>query len=181
MRLLLQDLTKKGRIIGGHWTSVVVNGSLVFAVSNDPAQVYVLQYLNLKWSKVRSFKTNGTPGKISTIAISNDNIVSCSSETNDYYFYSIQGKLQVVFDGPGGDNVGKAETDAHYPYLCGGDAAGSLLIAEQQEYGLQVLSKDGKFRSLKLQPDVKMPRRAVLHKKTLFVVDMLDNKLFKYI
>ena len=164
----------------GCFSSVVVNGSLVFAALNDPPTVYILEYLNLKWSKVRSFKSNGTPGKVSTIAISNDNIVSCSTTTNDYYFYSVQGKLQSVFDGPGGDNAAAITWDDHLPHLCGGDAAGSLLIAEPLEYGLQVMSRDGEFRSLKLQPDVKTPRRAVLHKNYLFVISYQDEKLYKY-
>ena len=98
---------KKGRIIDGVWTSVVVNGSLVFAASNEPPEVYVLEYLNFKWSKVRSFKTNGIQGRATTIAISNDNIVSCSVQTNDSNIYSVQGKVQSVF--------GKLQPDVTMP------------------------------------------------------------------
>ena len=164
----------------GCFSSVVVNGSLVFAALNDPPTVYILEYLNLKWSKVRSFKSNGSPSRATTIAISNDNIVSCSTETNNCYIYSVQGKLHSIFDCPGGDNVGKDEADPHYPHVCGADAAGSVLLAEPMEHGLQVMSKDGEFRSLKLQPDVKTPRRAVLHKNYLFVISYQDEKLYKY-
>ena len=165
--------------MNGVWTSVVVNGSLVFAAANDPPEVYVLEYLNYKWSKIRAFRTNGTPGKATTIAISNDNIVSCSLQTNDYYVYNVQGKLQSVFDGPGGDNTGK-ERGFHYPRVSRGDVVGNVLITEPFEYGVHVMSKEGKFYRLKLQPDVKAPRRAVLHKNKLFVIDLLDNKLLKY-
>ena len=177
---LFMRFDEESRIMHGYWMSVVVNGSLIFAALNDPSEVYVFEYFNLKWTKVRSFETIGTPGDISTIVISNDNIVYCSVTTNEYYFYSVLGKPKSMFYGPGGDNAGKTTQRSHYPHVCASDAAGSVLITETVEYGLQVMSKNGEFNNLQLHPNIRTPRRAVLHKNNLFMISYLDKKLFKY-
>ena len=55
------------------------------------------------------------------------------------------------------------------PVISDNDDDGSVLIADHCRNGLQVMSEQGEFSVLQLQPPVSRPRSAVLWKDQLYV------------
>ena len=67
----------------------------------------------------------------------------------------------------------------HTPYICADDDDGSVLIAGYINGRLQVMSEQGEFSVLQLQPPVSGPRIAVLFNNQLYVAKF-DGSLHKY-
>ena len=134
----------------------------------------VIELIDSEWTLIDSSKANGVPGTMSTLGISKDEIVSCSSEKNNYHFYSAKANLLRIVEGPGKRNA----QDVHTPYICDGDDAGNLLVADHD--GMVVMNRDGEFKYLTLQPDVIEPRCAVRFKNSLFVVSLHGQRILKY-
>ena len=152
----------------------MTNGSQIFAALNDPMALAVFDVIDSKLKLIDSSKINGVPGTVSTLGVSKDEIVSCSSEKNNYYFYSGKANLLRIVEGP----VKRNAHVVHTPYICDGDDAGNLLVADQD--GMMVMNRDGEFKYLSLQPNVIEPRCAVRFKNSLFVVSLDGQKILKY-
>ena len=172
--LFCSGLADGQRFAENHWTSVVTNGSKIFAALNDPMALAVIDVIDSQFSLIDSSKINGVPGTVTTLGVSKDEIVSCSSEKNNYHFYSAKANLLRIVEGPRKRNT----HDVHIPYICDGDAAGNLLVADHD--GMVVMNRDGEFKYLTLQPDVIEPRCAVRFKNSLFVVSLHGQRILKY-
>ena len=68
------------------------------------------------------------------------------------------------------------------PYISDDDDDGSVLIAEEGNDRLQVMSEQGEFSVLQLQPPVLDPRSAVLYNNNLYVTSTSYGKakIYKY-
>ena len=67
-----------------------------------------------------------------------------------------------------------------YQYIYDDDDDGSVLIADCGNGRLQVMSEQGEFSVLQLQPPVTSPLRAVLFKNHVFVASWDKKAIYKY-
>ena len=124
--------------------------------------------------KVHSFRVdlNGTV----TLSVKNNQIKCCSSFDTKIVIYSLSGKLLQTYGTHGRDDAGHF----CFPYICADDDDGSVLIADRNNCRLQVMSEQGEFSVLQLQPPVSVPSSAVLFNNQLYVTSDWDKSLIKY-
>ena len=77
---------------------------------------------------------------------------------------------------PGRSDVGQLDC----PFISGDDDDGSVLIADWGNNRLQVMSEQGEFSVLQLQPPVSRPRSAVLFNNNLYVTSYDKKAIYKY-
>ena len=91
--------------------------------------------------------------------------------------YSLTGEFLQAYGRPGSDEVGMFNG----PLICDVDAAGSVLIADRGNNRLQVMSEQGEFCVLDLQPQVFQPESAVMFSGCLYVTPGARMmSIFKY-
>lgn len=90
--------------------------------------------------------------------------------------YSVSGELLQTYSTDGDSEAGLAE-----PFICDDDDDGSVLIADRFNSRLQVMTKQGEFSVVDLQPRVSKPRAAVLFNNYLYVISGEDVTLKKYV
>ena len=79
--------------------------------------------------------------------------------------YTLGGEFLQAFGRPG---IGKAGLTGSLR-ICGVDTAGSVLIADRDNNRFLVMSKQGEFCTLELQPEVIRPLSAVVFSGHLYV------------
>ena len=127
------------------------------------------------WVKVHSFKVV-LKGWV-TLSVRNEQIKCCSASDSQIAVYSLSGELLQTHGERGRGNAGRLK----YPYICTDDDDGSVLIADCQNNRLQVMSEQGEFSVLQLQPPVSQPRIAILFNNQLYMTSFWGQTLLKYI
>ena len=161
-------------IASGCFTSVVAHQDQVYAVDNhrNLTQVFQLNETSSKaeWHRLRSMQHDFFEEEFTlTLGITNNELICCSEEDPMPSVYSLSGECLDTYGGPGRfDASGLA-------YICDDDDDGSVLIANWDDR-LQVMSEQGEFSVLQLQPPVSAPRSAVLFNKQLFVTSASCDK-----
>ena len=133
----------KSLIDSGNFDSVVVYQDHVYAAEYDSKEVRVYKH-NGGWTKVRSFKV--IRGLV-TLSVQNNQVKCCSSGADKIAVYSLTGQLLQTHGSYGSGDAGQFK----YPYTCGDDDDGSVLIADYNNDRLQVMSEQGEFSVLQLQ------------------------------
>ena len=191
---------KPGRIASSWFTSVVVHQDLVYAADSKNNQTQVFQHserpkprfrllrsIDLDfssrfrhqtgWLRLRSID-HDFKGKGSALTLSiNINQLSCCS-VNDATIkvYSLNGELLQTYGTQGRGDAGQFD----HPYISADDDDGSVLIVDQGNNRLQVMSEQGEFSVVQLQPTVSQPRSAVLFNNNLYVKSFIDKSIHKY-
>ena len=166
----------KSLIDSGNFDSVVVYQDHVYAARyvdyDEPRDVRVYKHSG-GWTKVHSFKV--ISGFI-TLSVQNNQVKCCSRDEHKIAVYSLTGQLLQTHGSYGSGDAGQFK----YPYTCGDDDDGSMLIADYNNDRLQVMSKQGEFSVLQLQPPVSRPRGAVLFNNNLYVTSQDKQTVCKY-
>ena len=148
-------------IAPGRFTSVVVHRDQVYAANNTKSRIQVFQYTDTssqRWIKIRSIDRDFTDKHVSlTLSISKYQLKSCSANTGIIKVYLLSGKLLQTYGKLG------------CPFISDNDDDGSMLIADWSNDILQVMSEQGEFSALQLQPPVSGPHGAVLFNNQLYV------------
>ena len=157
------------RIAKGCFTSVVVHQDQVYAADSVKGQTQVFQHndsLSPRWTKIRSidheFKTKYST---LTLSISNNQLKCCSARDGSIIVYWLSGELLQTYGTSGRGDAGQLAC----PVISNDDDDGSVLIADRDNNRLQVMSEQGEFSVLQLQPSVSQPRSAVMWKNCLYV------------
>ena len=90
--------------------------------------------------------------------------------------YSLSGELLQTYGARGGGDAAKLNG----PFIGDDDDDGSVLIADYGNDRLQVMSEQGEFSVLQLQPPISQPCSAMLFNKQLYVISEDDNLIYKY-
>ena len=162
---------KSCRITSGQFTSVVVHQGQVYTADREKCQTQVFQRSDTssssaEWRQLRSIDHDfDNKSWLLTLIISNNQLKCCSQ--NDYAIkvYSLSGELLQTHGRRGTEHAGGLS----YPYISDDDDDGSVLIADQRNHRLQVMSEQGEFSVLQLKPVVSGPRSAVLFNNQLYV------------
>ena len=164
-----------GRIASGNFTSVVVHEDQVYSADGNAKQIQVFQYKStseIRWRQLKSviadIDKTGRPLKLS---ISKNQLKFCSTE-DTIEVYSLSGELQQTYVMRGCDDAGQL----YHPVISDTDDDGSVLITP-------VMSEQGEFSVLQLQPPVSRPSCAVLFNNQLYVTSLPwsgKNSIYKY-
>ena len=123
------------------------------------------------WSEVKSFFV--LRGWV-TLSVTDHQITCCSSSESTIAVYSQRGQLLETYGTCGSGGIGQL----HWPFIT--DSDGSVLIADCRKNRLQVMSEQGEFLTVQLQPPVSQPRCAVLFNSCLYVTSWNTNNIYQY-
>ena len=130
-----------------------------------------------RWAKIRCIDHDfENKGATLTLSISNNQLKCCSFGDDIIKVYSLSGELLQSYGTRGRGDAGQLNG----PFICGDDDDGSVLITDQGNSRLQVMSEQGEFSVLQLQPPVSQPRDAMLFNDKLYVTSMDDKAIYKY-
>ena len=143
----------------------------------DAYAIYIYEYNKSgffkKWKNIHSFNVAVSGASLSIC----DDVITCCSATGCMIgVYSLRGELLAKYGSPGSGEAGKFISAFTYY----GDDAGSVLVCDLSNNRLQVMSKDGGFRVLKLEPAAEQPCSAVLYKNHLYVTCDENSTVCKY-
>ena len=159
---------ESARIATGSFTSIVVHQDQVYAASRNKNQTQVFQYNDTSqqgWRHLRSIDPDfKNKGYTLTLSISNNQLKCCSAQ-DVIEVYSLRGELLQTYGTRGRGHAGQFGC----PFISDGDDDGSVLIADFRNNRLHVMSEQGEFSVLQLQPPVLGPRSAVLFNNQLYV------------
>ena len=165
-------------IDSGFITSVIVHQDQVYAADgiNNQTEVFKQHETSREWLRQRAIRHDfEQTGHILTLNISNNQLRCCSRVTDAVKVYSLSGELLRTYVARGRRGAGRSKNR----YVCDDDDDGSVLIAEEGNDRLQVMSEQGEFSVLKLQPPVSGPSSAVLFNNQLYVTSRNDT-IYKY-
>ena len=130
------------------------------------------------WCEQRSIDKHdfSTEKNFLTLSISNNQLKCCSAEDGVIKVYSLSGELLQTCGTRGRGDAGQL----YWPFVSDDDDDGSVLIADYGNDRLQVMSEQGEFSVLQLQPPVSRPCGAVLFKNNLYVASIDHNQIHKY-
>ena len=112
-----------------------------------------------------------------TLCVRNNNIKCCLRDENKLVVYSLKGELLRTLGTRGSDDAGQFK----WPFIFGDDDDGSVLTADCHNDRLQVMSEQGEFSLLQLEPPVSRPYSAVLWKNHVFVSCGTEGQIKKYV
>ena len=115
-------------------------------------------------------------GPTLTLSVSKNQLKCCSFGSGIIKVYSLSGELLQTYGTHGRGDAGQL----NLPYISDDDDDGSVLIADCSDNILQVMSEQGEFSVLQLQPPVLDPRSAVLFNNHLYVTSDDEQKIYKY-
>ena len=168
---------ERNLIVSGQFTSVVAHQDKVYATRYDSDQTQVFQHNNRtspRWRQLRSIDHDfETKGYTLTPSISNNQLKCCSAGDSVIKVYSLSGELLQTYGTSGVGDAGQ--------FICNDDDDGSVLITDNDK--LQVMSEQGEFSVLQLQPPVSRPRSAVLFNNQLYVTAspvLGEGSVYKY-
>ena len=152
------------QIITGHFSGVVRHHNRFYAANKITATVHVFEYAS-EWKHCHSFSVNITKNWRITLCISNNLLYACLSGDNRIDMFSRDGHLLSSTGSNGHGGPGQLRC----PFICATDAAGDVLIADHTNHRLQLLSANGQWSIVQLQPPVVRPCGACLMNETLYV------------
>ena len=166
------------KISSGEFLSVAILGDQVFATKYKSNMVNVYSYSGNKWSKTRSFKASTNNNERLTMSVKNNRIKCCSWDDDNIRVYTLTGQLLQTNSTEGSGDAGQLSD----PFICDEDEDGSVLFADQYNDRLQVMTEEGKFSLLQLQPPVEEPKSAALFNNHLYVTSSkwMDATICKY-
>ena len=168
------------RIALGGFTSVVVHQDQVYAAENSRNETQVFQRDETsRLTKTMSINHEFTSERnILTLSISNNQLKCCSYVDGVIKVYSLlsSGELLQSYDTHAQGGAGHF----YCSVVSDSDDDGSVLIADWSYDRLQVMSEQGEFSVLQLQPPVPWPRSAVLFNNQLYVTKEQTDVIYRY-
>ena len=162
------------------FTNVVFRDDQVYAAAyrhHSRNDVIVYQYVGSRgfrrWLKARSFEALK---EFITMSVGRKDIKCGSTLENTITNFTINGSKQHVYETAGNDDDSKFAQ----PYIYDLDGEGNVLVADQGNQRLLVMSEQGEFSVLQLQQPVPRPRSAVLWKDCLYVTSDDTKTIYKY-
>ena len=118
-----------------------------------------------QWEQIHSFSIDTTTGRFITLGISNDLLYVCALYDDKIDAYTLKGAFRFTT----GKQGKSASGDLYWPRICDTDASGAALIADCGNHRLQVLSANGQWSIVPLDPPVKRPWGACFVNDALYV------------
>ena len=167
-------------IATGAFSSVVVHQDQVYATDCEihQTQVFLHDTSQSGWRQLKCINHDfGLGNDILTLSISNDQLKCCSARDGRIKVYSLSGELLRIHRTTtcGRGLSGKLNC----PFIRDDDDDGSVLIVDGGRDRLQVISEQGEFSVVHLQPPVSQPSSAVLN-KNLYVTSCTEKYIYKY-
>ena len=169
----------ESEIASGDFASVVVHQDQVYAADVKKNQVQVFRHNDTasppRWIKLTCID-HDFKKRYLTLSISNNQLKCCATIEGVIKVYSLSGELLQTYGTRGRGGAGQLRR----PYISDDDDDGSVLIADKFNNRLQVMSEQGEFSVLQLQPPISRPCSAVLFNNQLYVTSWDDAVITKY-
>ena len=167
------------RVIPGVFSSVVVHEDQVYAADDHRNLTRVLQLNETPPQGWRQLKTIDHNFKLKsyqvTLSTSNNQLYCYSRGDNIIKVYSLSGELLQPTR-----EINHCADQVCWSFIRNNDDDGSVLIDESDDKSPQVMSEQGEFSVLQLQPPVTSPRSAVLFKNSMFTTSWIKKTIYKY-
>ena len=106
----------------------------------------------------------------------NNRLMCSNTAHHEIQVYSLSGELLQAFSRPGSGDADRFNS----PIICDVDTASNVLIADCDNGRLQVMSEQGEFCVLDLQPRVSHPESAIIFSSHLYVTSYMGRAVYKY-
>ena len=164
------------QIITGCFTGVVRHHNRYYAANCTTTTIHVYEHADA-WKQRHSFSVNATKNLIITLCMSNNCLYACLSVDNRIDIFSLDGHLRSSTGSCGDGAADQLST----PFICATDAAGAVLIADCDNNRLQLLTANGQWSLVQLQPHAVNPSGACIMNDTLYVNEYYKKSLHAYI
>ena len=175
---------RKHRVEAGEFTSVAVYDDHVYAAQISSSslfagKVYVFKYNSKSeqqrhWEKIRVFSV--IKGGV-TLSVSGHQIKCCSDVKGTIAVYSLDGRLLVKHGKRESGDAGQQKS----PTICNNISDdGSVLIADNANHRLHVISEQAEFIELRMKPLVRSPVSAAVLNDRLFVTSKDTRAIYTY-
>ena len=163
------------QVLKGYFTGVVRHQNRYYAAEAGTTTIYVYEHTG-EWKQCHLFPVNAIHGYTLTLGISTKLLFVGLAGNHRIDIFSLNGRLQsnTGFQGIGGPG------QLNLPYICSIDAAGAALIADNGNDRLQLLSANGQWSIVQLQPHVNRPQSACVMNDTLYVTEWSNRLLHAY-
>ena len=162
---------KRRRIDEGYFTGVAEHDGAMYA-ANDDIRVYEQ---TCGWKECRRINLECGSQTI-TLSIHDSIIYVCLRGKTKLMAYSLSGEQMGSWVSLGGEEAGELSD----PFLCMTGTDCAVLIADRDNNRLQVLGADRQWSVVSMQPPVRRPKSALLHRGRLLVASYRDNTLYEY-
>ena len=163
------------KVADGQFSGVVFHHNNFYAVDTKTATVYVFEHTD-EWKHCNSFSVHGKAGYIISLGIANNLLYVCLACENRIDIFSLDGQLKSSTGRKGNGAAG----ELHGPCIGAADAAGTALISDFANNRLQLLSGNGQWSILQLQPRIEKPFGACLVNDTLYVNGWKEKSIHAY-
>ena len=166
------DVEGKGQncILDGNICDVTIRDNTVYTLDNADAKVHILHIHAQNTFKFHSQFTvvNLTEHWLNSIVVTSGYVYV--GQFSGHTIYAADGTLQQKL-GSGGSGCGMLR----YPFVCGADANGCVLIVDHINHRLQTV-QNGSWRVMNLN-GLNRPVWTAFNKYTLYITEELTNKL----
>ena len=169
------------RLKNGYYSSVIVHQNQIYAAESASREIHVFDYTESALTKLRTIKLlfahNKNKRDATLKMCATNNGLACSSSThNEIQEYSFSGEFRQIYGRPGSGEAGQLA----FPRICDVDTSGSVLITDCDNNRLQVMSEQGEFCVLDLEPEVSGPVSAAIFSGHLYVTSGNRTTIHKY-
>ena len=156
-------------IAQGKKEGVQIRDAIVCALSrsdNDtPSNIIFYTYYDKLFTKTISLQLPFTSGKPITISLGHNVIYAANPIENCIYVLSLDGSVRTKHGRSGRGGAGELS----FPHAAATDAHEYLLVCDNRNHRLQVMTHEGEWRLLKSDSEMKRPRVAIVVDRKVFV------------
>lgn len=157
-------------------TNVATYQNRVYATHTTGGRTDIHEYtFDVNWLGRHIVDMTSEAGWMTLSARGND-VTCCSTKNGKIGVLTTSGQLRHAYGEPGSGGAGHLSMAT----ICDDDDDGSVLLADNGNGRLQVMSERGEFSVLRLQPPPPQPSAAVLFNNCLFVTSARSKAITKY-
>ena len=165
------------RLQTGLFSGVVFHRTQLYGAECYRNEIHVFDYSQSALIQTRTVKLRFSAiGGTLRLRAGNNRLTCSNTAHHEILVYSLSGKFLQAFSRQGSGDAGRLGS----PIICDVDIEGSVLIADFDNNRLQVMSEQGEFRVLDLQPQVSQPESAVIFSGDLYVTSYKECTVYKY-
>ena len=165
------------RLQVGSFSCVIFHQNQLYAADCYKNEIHVFDYKRKALTKIRTIKLRykeSSDGVLKMCA-ANNRLTCSATENHEIQVYSSDGEFLHTYGKFGSVGAGCLDT----PLIGDSDVAGCVLVADCNNDRLQVMSEQGQFFVLDLQPEVSKPLGAAIFNDHLYVASECKT-LHKY-
>ena len=161
----------------GVYSGVIFHQNHLYATECNENEIHVFDHKRSVLIQTRTVKLRfSEPGGTLRIRAANNRLTCSTTTHHEILVYSLSGEFLQAYGRPGSGDADRLDS----PIICDVDTAGNVLIADCDNDRLQLMSEQGEFCVLDLQPHVSHPESAVIFNGYLYATAYNECAVYKY-